>query len=174
MEIKRKWAMPNSNTFLIKPINELVTRYCVGLNTIDPFARNSKIAKFTNDIDPKTSAEYHLNALDFLKTFHDDFADCILFDPPYSPSQVSECYKSVGLSCNMQDTSAAFWGNLKKEIARVLKINGICLTFGWCSNGIGKKYNFEIIEILLVAHGGWHNDTICTVEKKLDKSLEVL
>lgn len=30
-----------------------------------------------------------------------------------------------------------------------------------------KKYGFEIIEILLVAHGGWHNDTIVTVEKKV-------
>lgn len=26
---------------------------------------------------------------------------------------------------------------------------------------------FEIIEILLVAHGGMHNDTIVTVERKL-------
>ena len=24
----------------------------------------------------------------------------------------------------------------------------------------------EIVEILLVAHGGWHNDTIVVVEKK--------
>lgn len=33
--------------------------------------------------------------------------------------------------------------------------------------GIGKKNGFEIIEILLVAHGGMHNDTIVTVERKL-------
>ena len=25
---------------------------------------------------------------------------------------------------------------------------------------------FDIEEILLVPHGGWHNDTICTVERK--------
>ena len=31
---------------------------------------------------------------------------------------------------------------------------------------IASKYGFEIQEILLVAHGGWHNDTIITVEKK--------
>ena len=29
------------------------------------------------------------------------------------------------------------------------------------------KYGFEIERILLVAHGGWHNDTICTVERKI-------
>ena len=31
---------------------------------------------------------------------------------------------------------------------------------------IGKKYGFEITRILVVAHGGRHNDTICTVEVK--------
>ena len=35
------------------------------------------------------------------------------------------------------------------------------------SNGIGKKYGFEQIELLMIAHGGQHNDTICTVEIKL-------
>lgn len=36
----------------------------------------------------------------------------------------------------------------------------------WNSGGIGMKYGFEIEKILLVAHGGWHNDTICTIERK--------
>lgn len=35
--------------------------------------------------------------------------------------------------------------------------------------GIGIKYGFEIQEILLVPHGGWHNDTIVVVEKKINK-----
>ena len=68
----------------------------------------------------------------------------------------------------MQTTQASFWGDLKKEIARVVKPGGLVITFGWNTNGIGKTKNFEIIEILLVAHGGNHNDTICVVEKKLD------
>lgn len=41
------------------------------------------------------------------------------------------------------------------------------MTFGWNSGGIGNKYGFEITRILLVPHGGWHNDTICTVEIKI-------
>lgn len=32
--------------------------------------------------------------------------------------------------------------------------------------GVLEKYGFEIEEILLVPHGGWHNDTIVTVERK--------
>ena len=34
---------------------------------------------------------------------------------------------------------------------------------------MGKNRGFEIVEILLVAHGGHHNDTICTVEKKIEE-----
>ena len=37
----------------------------------------------------------------------------------------------------------------------------------WNSGGIGKKYGFDIQEILMVAHGGWHNDTIVVVDKKI-------
>jgi hypothetical protein len=32
---------------------------------------------------------------------------------------------------------------------------------------MGKTRGFEIIEILMVCHGGNINDTICTVERKI-------
>jgi hypothetical protein len=67
----------------------------------------------------------------------------------------------------MQTTQASFWGNLKREIGRITKENSIVITCGWNSGGIGKKHGFAIEEILLVPHGGWHNDTIITVEKRL-------
>ena len=83
-----------------------------------------------------------------------------------SPRQVSECYTRLDKTVNMQTTQASFWSKQKEQIARIVKPNGIVITCGWNSGGIGKKYGFEIIEILLVAHGGWHNDTIVTVERK--------
>jgi hypothetical protein len=70
------------------------------------------------------------------------------------------------MTVNMQTTQASFWGNLKKEIDRIVKVGGKVITCGWNSGGIGKTKGFEIIEILLVPHGGWHNDTIVTVEIK--------
>ena len=91
----------------------------------------------------------------------------VLYDPPYSPRQVSEVYKKLDMSVNMQTTQASYWGNQKKEISRIVKKGGYVLTFGWNSGGIGKTKGFEIVEILIVAHGGWHNDTIVTVEKKI-------
>jgi len=42
---------------------------------------------------------------------------------------------------------------------------------GWDSNGFGKNRGFELIELLLVCHGGRHNDTIVTVERKVNTTL---
>ena len=166
MIITRAWAMPNKNTFSIKPIKQLIDKYTTGVGA-DAFARNSKVATITNDLDETTTAQFHLDAVDFIETLGDSSLDYFLFDPPYSPRQVSECYKKMSKTVNMQTTQSSFWGNCKKSIAKKVKLNGYCLTFGWCSNGIGKTNGFEIVEILIVAHGGWHNDTICTVERKI-------
>ena len=166
MQINRKWCMPNKNTFDIKPIKEVIDKYMVEGVIIDPFANKNKIATITNDLDEQYDTDYHMDATDFLKIFEDNSVDMVLYDPPYSPRQVSECYKKLGKTVNMQTTQASYWSNQKKEIGRILKPNGIVITCGWNSGGIGKKYGMEIQEILLVPHGGWHNDTIVTVEKK--------
>jgi hypothetical protein len=163
----RIWEMPNSNTFSIKCISKLIHKYLKSdMLSIDPFANKNKIAKITNDLNTEFDTDYHLDALDFLKQFEDNSIDFVLYDPPYSPRQVSECYKKLGKTVNMQTTQSSFWGNLKNEISRVTKPNGYVISFGWNSNGIGKTKGFELIEILLVGHGGNHNDTICTVERK--------
>ena len=166
MQINRKWCMPNKNTFDIKPIKEVIDKYMVEGVIIDPFANKNKIATITNDLDEQYDTNYHMDATDFLKMFEDNSVDMVLYDPPYSPRQVSECYKNLGKAVNKQTTQASYWSNQKKEIGRILKPNGIVITCGWNSGGIGKKYGMEIQEILLVPHGGWHNDTIVTVERK--------
>ncbi len=160
--------MPNKNTFSIKPIGDLILRY-IGSDLVglDPFAKQSKVASITNDLDDTCGTDYNLDAMDFLKLFDSNSQDYVLFDPPYSPRQVSEVYKKFDRTVNMQTTQSSFWGNLKKEISRVVKPGGTVITCGWCSNGIGKTNGFEIVEILMVAHGGWHNETIITVEKKM-------
>lgn len=166
MEINRTWQMPNKNTFQIKPIKELIEKYAFG-TIIDPFANSNKLGTITNDLDEQYDTDYHMDALDFLKKFDDESVDTVLFDPPFTPRQVSECYKKLGKTVNMETTQASYWTNLKKEIRRIVKPNGIVITCCFNSGGIGKKYGFEIQEILLVAHGGWHNDTIVTVDKKI-------
>ena len=164
--IERVWAMPNKNTFEIKPIHELILDELTDGLWIDPFANRNKLATVTNDLSLEFDTDYHLDALDFMKLFENDSVEGVLYDPPYSPRQVSECYNNVGYDVTWDTTKASFWGNHKREISRIVKLGGKVITFGWNSGGIGYKYGFEIQRILLVPHGGWHNDTICTVEIK--------
>ena len=166
MKMERVWSMPNKNTFDIPPIKEFINKHKINGIIIDPFANKNKIANITNDLDEQYSTDYHMDALDFLKMFEDDSVDMVLYDPPYSPRQVSEYYTNLGMTVNMQTTQSSYWSNQKKEISRIVKPGGKVITFAWNSGGIGKKYGFEIKDILLVAHGGWHNDTICVLEIK--------
>lgn len=168
MKIERKWAMPNKNTFSIKPIKELLEEE-VDRNKkwVDPFANNSKVATITNDLNTDFDTDYHMDALEFLKMFETGSVDGVLFDAPYSPRQLSECYKDIGISLTQKTTQSSFWGDIKKEIGRITKIGGKVITFGWNSGGVGKSNGFEIESILLVPHGGWHNDTIVVVERKI-------
>ena len=142
--------MPNHKTFDIKPIKELLDRV-VGDNYVDPFPHPFK-----------------RDALEYLKELKSNSVEKLVFDPPYSPRQLKEIYQSVGLA---YDTKATYWSNIKKEIARVIKDGGTVVSFGWNSMGIGKKRGFKITEILLIPHGGQHNDTIVTVEKKIQYEL---
>jgi hypothetical protein len=167
MIISREWAMPNSNTFDIAPIKKMIARYIKNIEkSIDPFANKSKIAKVTNDLNPEMDTDYHLDALDFLKLFPDQSIDFIFYDPPYSLRQVSECYKNVGVEVTQEMTRSDWRTKQLNEASRIIKSGGLIMCFGWNSSGCGIKRNFELLEILLVAHGGCRNDTICTVERK--------
>ena len=162
----REWAMPNADTFSIPIIGQFVARHIQGLETVvDPFARNKRLAKWTNDINPDTQAEYHMEARDFMRMLVEKGvkADAVIFDPPYSPRQVSECYAAIGLTPTMKDTQTA---NMKKEcrdlMRQIVKRGGKVLTFGWNTVGMGPDWITE--EIMMVCHGGDHNDTICLAE----------
>lgn len=166
--------MPNHQTFKIKPIEDMVLKYKHILLSenptaviIDPFANNSKIANVTNDLNPEYNTDTCMDALDFLKTFKDCSVDMVLYDPPYSPRQVSEWYKSFGIAVNRETTQNSYWSKQKAEIQRIARTNGVVISCGWNSGGIGRKYGFEIEEILLVPHGGNHNDTIVVVDRKV-------
>lgn len=167
MQIDRVWAMPNSNTFEIKPIKELLENTIIpGEKWIDGFANESKIATITNDLNPNYKTDYHMDALDFFKMFDDNSVDGVLYDPPYSLRQVVECYKSVGKEVTKETTQSSWRSKHIDEIKRILRPGGKAICFGWNSSGVGKNRGFELQKTLLVPHGGSHNDTIVTVEIK--------
>ncbi len=168
MRMSRVWAMPSADTFTIAPIREFVLRHSAGARVIvDPFARNSRLGTHRNDLNPNTDAEHHEDAVAFLRGMESQglVADVVLFDPPYSPRQIAECYREAGLTPTMADTqSARFKREVREVIARLVRPGGTVLSFGWNSVGLGDGWT--ISEVLLVCHGGDHNDTICVAHQK--------
>lgn len=138
--MERVWAMPNKKTFQIKPIKKLIEQE-IGERYIDPFP-----------------FEYFEDATSYLHRITPYRFG--VFDPPYSPRQLKEVYKGKG----EYDTKSSTWSKWKDLMAE--KITEKCISFGWNSGGLGKSRGFKITRILIVAHGGMHNDTICTVEER--------
>lgn len=162
--------MPNKWTFEIPPIRKLIYKYGGDFKGwIDPFAGLNSPAEIRNDINPDMPTEYHLHAKEFTNQLTDQYNGC-LFDPPYSTRQVKECYNNLGLDMSFED-STKFPNNIKRILASKIKIGGIIIYCGWNSIAFGKNLGFKKLEILLVCHGGQHNDTIITVEKKFQDKL---
>lgn len=163
----RVWAMPSSETFSIPPIRDFIWRHMTpGGLTVDPFARNSPLADpWSNDLNPNTHARHHMDALEFLSKIT-VLADLVLFDPPYSPRQIQECYNGIGKAVTSEDTNRAYWTPERDAIRSRVRSRGKVLSFGWNSVGMGIDRGFKLVEILLVCHGGAHNDTICIAEEK--------
>lgn len=171
MKFSRHWAMPNADTFSIPVIGDFVKRYLSQSKvSVDPFARDKRWATHTNDLNPNTKAEHHLEAEIFLELLLESNIKCDLgiLDMPYSPRQISECYKAAGLKVGMAETqNAALYARVKNALVKILTPDAAVISFGWNSAGMGKKHGFEQVEILLCCHGAAHSDTICLAERRL-------
>lgn len=66
----------------------------------------------------------------------------------------------------VRDTqNARLYSEVRNAARRLCAPGTVVLSFGWNSTGMGA--GFEKIELLLVAHGAAHNDTICLAERML-------
>lgn len=174
MRMSRAWAMPSPHTFSIPPITNLLKNWLNGKSIIlDPFSGRSTVGTHRNDLNPDL-CESGVDAEEFCQRFLKSGvkADAVLFDPPYSPRQISECYKSIGLPVGTKDTqNSALYKRVRDVLDLCLRVGGVAISCGWNSGGFGKVRGYTIEEILLVAHGGAHNDTIVVVERKTEKIL---
>lgn len=66
MKFNRIWEMPNSKTFKISCIRDLIVKYAKG-KVLDPFANESSIKTYlnnceyiNNDLDTQYDTDYHL------------------------------------------------------------------------------------------------------------------
>lgn len=115
--IDRFWAMPSKNTFSIPPFHALIEQYRRDGISIDPFANAARLTAITNDLDPSYDTDYHRDATDFLSLFPDQTVDFVLYDPPFSSRQVSECYRRLGRTVNMETTQNSYCGGTRSRSA---------------------------------------------------------
>jgi hypothetical protein len=147
----------NRWTFKVKPIREWVENTCEGL-TLNLFAGRTKlnIDEVRNDLDDESLSDFKMDALEFVKKWNGDKFNTVLLDPPYAYRKSMEMYKGIRASPFRQ---------LKDEIPRILKSNGLVITFGYHSNTMGKGRSFNTERIALFSHGGAIHDTIASVER---------
>jgi len=153
--MRRVWAMPNPSTFDIPPIRSLVRSYLhKSFVSVDPFARNKRWAMHTNDLNPDTAAEHHMEAAEYLEMLatRGIKADLGLFDPPYSPEQIVRCYQSIGLSTK-HFAGGIGWARVRDAFDALITQNGIVITCGWNTVGMGVERSYALEQILLVSHG---------------------
>ena len=169
MRIERKHAQPNKWTFTIPPIAALIAGEGVGKGWVDPFAGMHSPAEERNDINLEMPTDSHADALEFLKLMPVEGFCGGVYDPPYSMRQASECYEGYGPTALV--TSMEYWADCRDLLARLIKPGGTAICCGWNSMGLGKSRGFRMDRILLVPHGGARNDTIVTVETKVQGGL---
>jgi len=145
-------------TFSVRPIREWVERRCEG-KVLNLFADPTLLAvdEVRNDLDAAMPADYHLDALTFLRSWQGERFNTILLDPPYAFRKSMELYK--GLVCSP-------FRQLKDEIPRILSPNGLVITFGYHSVVMGRQRGFVTERIALFSHGGAIHDTIACVERR--------
>jgi len=139
---------------------------------VDPFAGMTSPAHMTNDLNPDCPTDFHIDALEFVSSLTENQYAGALYDPPYSYRQASESYKKFGREhLTGTVTNNAYYSQVKDILGLLIQADGKAICCGWNTNGLGKIRGFELERILVVAHGAGHNDSLVTVERKVQESL---
>ena len=109
-----------------------------------------------NDIDKEMIADFHKDAVEFVKEWKGDKFDTIILDPPYAYRKSMEMYKGNYVSK---------FRLLADEIPKVLKKNGKVIIFGYHSTFLGKRRGFKLSNLCVFAHGGAQHCTIGIIEE---------
>ena len=152
-------------TFSVSPIRKWVEANCEG-RVLNLFAGPTCLAidELRNDLNPDMPADYHEDALDFLRSWAGEQFSTILLDPPYAIRKSMEMYN--GHVCSP-------FRQLKDEVSRVLQPGGIVITFGYHSVVMGATRQFRLEKIALFSHGGAIHDTIASVERYHPSQLQL-
>ena len=157
-----KLTLINTNlrryTFQSPKIRKWVEDNCKG-RCLNLFSGNTKLSinEIRNDIDITANAEYHKDAVDFVKEWNGEKFDTIILDPPYAYRKAMEMYNG--------NYSSRF-KILADMIPTILSEEGVVISFGYHSTFMGKNRGFNLKELCVFAHGGAQHCTIGIIENR--------
>jgi len=102
------------------------------------------------------SANFHKDAVDFVKEWNGDKFDTIILDPPYAYRKSMEMYNG---------NKASRFRILADLIPNILKENGIVISFGYHSTFLSHRRNAILNKLCVFAHGGSQHCTIGIIEQ---------
>lgn len=131
-------------------------------HTLDPFARDCDLGPYhmTNDINPETSARYHMDADAFLQYLIEGGVvesggyDLVIFDPPFSVHQADRKY---GEGANIYAEPGRI-DSMMSKIAQLMAPGGHLLKFGY--NSTRHYESWTLRDLYLINFGGNRNDVI--------------
>ena len=152
---------PNKYTFKQPRLKKWVEDNCEG-KVLNLFAGLVPLAvdEVRVDIDEKMPADYYMDSYKFvlMATGHGWLYDTIVLDPPYNLRKSREKYEGRMIGS---------FTKVKNLLPDITADNGVIITLGYDTVGMGKGRGFKKEAICLVCHSGDHNDTICLKERKL-------
>lgn len=136
--------------------------HCKG-SVLNLFSGRTKldIPELRIDNDEKAKADIYIDAMEFLKTTNLKF-DTIILDP-------SEKIRMNRIK--FKERHEFEYEIYKNAIVDLLNDDGIVITVGYDSVGMGSDRGFEKIEICLVCHSAGQKDLIALIEQKKIKTL---
>lgn len=151
-----------SQTFLLERVTALPSHTPFEIPVIKEFCQIYDDEEF---FDPFPHP-FKKDALEYMKEQNPDTINRGRYDGPYSQRQLKEMYNNIGFHYQM---NSSYWRMIEEEWFRIIKPGGFVIRFGWNSK-IMKGFKF--VSGLIVYHGGQHNDTIVTVQKKIQEILQ--
>lgn len=163
MDFHYIYQPPKRYTFEQPKLKQIIEGYCKGkvLNLFAGMVRLN-VDEIRVDIDDTTKPDFLTDSYDFVCNWHGSKFMTVILDPPYNVRKAREKYDGRYIGK---------FRKIKQIIPKILSPGGIIITLGYDSVGMSRSHGFEKTAIILVCHGGDHNDTICVIEKYVQPSL---
>lgn len=157
---------PKKYTFEMPKLYKWTVQNCKG-KTLNLFAGKTKLNGIDEtrvDLNKDVPADYYMDAYSFVLMAKEQGwkYDTVIFDPPYNLRKSREKYFGVYTSELRK---------IKTELPTIINTGGTVISYGYDTTGMGRQRGFELIHVCVVNHSGDHNDTLCTIERKIQNGM---